>query len=75
MGFGGPQGHHVHARTHQQFPQIEEIVGIGAPAVQEHQPMRGIHGTKAEEIGAAGHGRGLELLLRRLDLPPTITKP
>ena len=34
-----PQRHHAHRRTDQQVGQVEQVIGIGPPAVQQHQPL------------------------------------
>ena len=61
------QGHDAHLRAHQQLAQIEQIVGVGAPAVQQHQAVGGLVGAVAEGFPNGGvlHGHGA-VCLRRL---------
>jgi hypothetical protein len=38
MGPGGAQGHHAHVWIHQFQAKLQQVIGIGSPAVQQHQP-------------------------------------
>jgi len=42
VGQGRPQGHQLLVGAHQQLAQVEQVVGIGAPAMQQDQPAAGV---------------------------------
>ncbi len=36
-----PKRHQIHRPIHQLLPQIQQVVGVGSPAMQQHQPAAG----------------------------------
>ena len=56
VGLGRSQRHHAHRRPHQQAAQIEQIVGVGAPAMQQHQAPCGRRRALAQRTGVGTAG-------------------
>src|SRR6056300_1295816 len=75
MGFGGAQGDNTGLGADEQFPEIQEVIGISAPAMQQNEALLRWLWSQLELVGTASHGRNWELLLRRLDLLPTSASP
>ncbi len=61
-----PQRHHTHLGPHQEFGKVEQVIGIGTPAMQQHQPAVSGGGSP---LDGAGFRRGRLPGPRRLGLP------
>jgi hypothetical protein len=58
-----PQGHHAYRWPHQHLGQVEQIVGIRSPAVQQHKALVTPIRATADQLvvglaGLATHGGG-----------------
>ena len=66
MGLRGTQGDHADLGRHQKLRQIKQVIGIGAPAMQQDQPAQGQIRPQADGLTiVTGLGRRLEVGHRR----------